>query len=58
MSKTEYLQFFGLMIPTILMLAAAAISMADLAMPAEQAEPAAIHLVVVDPAWEAWEYQP
>jgi hypothetical protein len=34
MTKTEHLQFLVLMIPTLLILAAAAISMADLAHPA------------------------
>jgi hypothetical protein len=34
MTKTEHLQFLILMIPTFLILAAAAISMADLALPA------------------------
>jgi len=34
MSKIEHLQFLVLMIPTFLMLAAAAVSMADLAFPA------------------------
>lgn len=33
MTKTEHLQFLVLMIPTFLILAAAAVSMADLAMP-------------------------
>jgi hypothetical protein len=34
MTKTEHLQFLVLMIPTFLILAAAAVSMADLAFPA------------------------
>lgn len=34
MSKTEHLQFLALMIPTFLILVAAAVSMADLASPA------------------------
>ena len=34
MTKTEHLQFLVLMIPTFLILVAAAISMADLAFPA------------------------
>jgi hypothetical protein len=34
MTKTEHLQFLVLMIPTFLILAAAAVSMADLALPA------------------------
>jgi hypothetical protein len=35
MTKTEHLQFLVLMIPTILILVAAAVSMADLEVPAE-----------------------
>jgi hypothetical protein len=46
MTKREHLQFLVLMIPTFLLLIAAAISMADLALPAEmvaqaQQQPAA-----------------
>ena len=36
MTKTEHLQFLVLMIPTFLILAAAAVSMADLALPTPQ----------------------
>jgi hypothetical protein len=36
MTKTEHLQFLVLMIPTFLILVAAAVSMADLASPAAQ----------------------
>lgn len=36
MTKTEHLQFLVLMIPTFLILVAAAVSMADLALPAQQ----------------------
>jgi hypothetical protein len=36
MTKTEHLQFLVLMIPTFLILVAAAVSMADLALPATQ----------------------
>lgn len=36
MTKTEHLQFLVLMIPTLLILAAAAVSMADLTLPAEE----------------------
>ena len=35
MTKTEHLQFLVLMIPTILILVAAAVSMADLEIPAD-----------------------
>jgi len=37
MTKTEHLQFLVLMIPTFLILVAAAVSMADLALPAQPA---------------------
>lgn len=36
MTKTEHLQFLVLMIPTFLILVAAAVSMADLALPAQE----------------------
>ena len=36
MTKTEHLQFLVLMLPTFLILAAAAVSMADLALPAQE----------------------
>jgi hypothetical protein len=36
MTKTEHLQFLVLLIPTFLILAAAAVSMADLALPAPE----------------------
>lgn len=42
MTKTEHLQFLVLMIPTFLILVAAAVSMADLALPGQAAaQPAA-----------------
>jgi hypothetical protein len=41
MTKTEHLQFLILMIPTFLILAAAAVSMADLALPASEPNPQA-----------------
>jgi Na+-transporting methylmalonyl-CoA/oxaloacetate decarboxylase beta subunit len=41
MTKTEHLQFLILMIPTFLILAAAAVSMADLALPASDPNPQA-----------------
>ena len=37
MTKIEHLQFLALMIPTLLIVAAAAVSMADLALPAKPA---------------------
>jgi hypothetical protein len=36
MTKTEHLQFLALMIPTFVILAAAVVSMADLALPATE----------------------
>jgi hypothetical protein len=46
MTKIEYVQFLALLIPTFLILAAAAVSMADLAFPAEAARPQAVTVVV------------
>jgi hypothetical protein len=40
MTKTEHLQFLVLMIPTFLILCAAAVTMADLALPATPDAPA------------------
>ena len=54
MTKTEHLQFLVLMIPTFLILAAAAVSMADLAVPAAP-EPyalAAAHPMAADLVWD------
>jgi hypothetical protein len=42
MTKTEHLQFLVLLIPTFLILAAAAVSMADLAYPAPSPETYAV----------------
>lgn len=56
-TTTEHLQFLALMIPTFLILAAAAVSMADLALPAE---PAA-YVAMADPmvsAEAAWDDRP
>ena len=49
MTKIEHLQFLVLLIPTFLILAAAAVSMADLALPAEEARPQAMTLAVSGP---------
>jgi hypothetical protein len=46
MTKTEHLQFLILMIPTFLILAAAAVSMADLALPASEPMPQAAMVAV------------
>jgi len=57
MTKTEHLQFLVLMIPTFLILTAAAVSMADLASPAAQP----VYLAAGDPAVPAhliWEDRP
>ena len=54
MTKTEHLQFLVLMIPTFLILGAAAVSMADLAVPAAT-EPYALataHPMAAEPAWD------
>jgi len=54
MTKTEHLQFLILMLPTFLILAAAAVSMADLAVPAQEPVPMAAvqHAGVAEPAWD------
>jgi hypothetical protein len=54
MTKTEHLQFLILMLPTFLILAAAAVSMADLALPAQDPMPvvAVQYAGVPEPAWD------
>ena len=54
MTKTEHLQFLILMLPTFLILAAAAVSMADLTVPAQEPVPVAAvqHAGVPEPAWD------
>ena len=54
MTKTEHLQFLVLMIPTLLILAAAAVSMADLAFPAtsQTYTVAAAPAHLVDTIWD------
>jgi hypothetical protein len=53
MTKTEHLQFLVLMIPTFLILAAAAVSMADLAMPATPETVIVIgSAMAADPVWD------
>lgn len=58
MTKTEHLQFLVLMIPTFVMLVAAAVSMADLALPAtpDSYSVAVAHPMV--PAEAAWDDRP
>ena len=56
MTKTEHLQFLVLMIPTFLILVAAAVSMADLAIPATP-EPYALVAAHPTPAL-VWDDRP
>ena len=49
MTKIEHLQFLVMLVPTILILAAAAVSMADLAFPASEAQPQAMTVAVSGP---------
>ncbi len=49
MTKIEHVQFLALLIPTFLILAAAAVSMADLGLPAEEARPQAMTVAVSAP---------
>jgi hypothetical protein len=49
MSKIEHLQFLVLMIPTFLVLGAAAVSMADLAFPATGVPEQAVRVAVSGP---------
>ena len=53
MSKIEHLQFLVLMIPTFLILAAAAVSMADLAFPASGMPEEAVAVAVAGPVHPA-----
>jgi len=57
MTKTEHLQFLVLMIPTFVMLVAAAVSMADFALPAT---PDSYAVAVADPMIpaETWDDRP
>jgi hypothetical protein len=49
MGKIEHLQFLVLLIPTFVILAAAAVSMADLALPASEASEPPMTLAVSSP---------
>ena len=49
MTKIEHVQFLVLLIPTFLILAAAAVSMADLALPAAEVRPQAMTVAVSGP---------
>lgn len=57
MTKREHLQFLVLMIPTFLILAAAAVSMADLVLPAAPEAPVVVTAAPVTPA-AAWDDRP
>jgi hypothetical protein len=58
MTKTEHLQFLVLMIPTFLILVAAAVSMADLEVPATQDEHAVAAADPMVPAEAMWDDRP
>ena len=58
MTKLVHLQFLALMIPTILVLCAAAWSMAELALPAAPAAPEVSVAASQAPAPEAWDDRP
>jgi hypothetical protein len=58
MTKTEHLQFLVLMIPTFLILAAAAVSMADLAMPATPGTEAVAAAEPMKPTGAIWDDRP
>jgi hypothetical protein len=49
MTKIEHVQFLVLLIPTFLILGAAAVSMADLALPASEASHAPTTVAVASP---------
>jgi hypothetical protein len=49
MTKIEHVQFLVLLIPTFLILAAAAVSMADLAFPTQEAPPQAMTVAASGP---------
>jgi hypothetical protein len=53
MSKIEHLQFLVLMVPTFLVLGAAAVSMADLAFPASGVPEQAMSVAVAGPVHPA-----
>jgi hypothetical protein len=58
MTKTEHLQFLVLMIPTFLILVAAAVSMADIALPAPQETYAVAAADPMAPADQVWDDRP
>jgi hypothetical protein len=58
MNKTEHLQFLVLMIPTFLILAAAAVSMAELALPAPMPEPYAVVSAAAMAPADVWDDRP
>jgi hypothetical protein len=58
MTKTEHLQFLVLMIPTFVILLAAAASMADLALPATPQPLTVAAADVMNPADAVWDDRP
>jgi hypothetical protein len=58
MTKTEHLQFLVLLIPTFLILVAAAVSMADLAVPAPEHTYTVSAAEPMAPASEMWDDHP
>lgn len=58
MTKTEHLQFLVLMIPTFLILVAAAVSMADLGVPASTETYAVAAADPMVPAHLVWDDRP
>jgi hypothetical protein len=58
MTKTEHIQFLALLIPTFLILAAAAVSMADLASPVPEAYAAVAAADPIMPAAAVWDERP
>jgi hypothetical protein len=52
MTKTEHLQFLVLMIPTVIVLLAAAVSMADLALPASPDTYSVTAAATLDTVWD------
>jgi hypothetical protein len=58
MTKTEHLQFLVLLIPTFLILVAAAVSMADLAFPASEESYTVVAAGPMAPADHVWDDRP
>jgi hypothetical protein len=58
MTKTEHLQFLVLLIPTFLILIAAAVSMADLELPAPEATYSVAAAEAMPSTGEVWDDRP